>query len=176
MAIEPDSKDWTWVLRQACPECAFQAAELHREDIGTRLLKAAKSLRDAVLAPDARERPRPDTWSALEYVCHTRDACQVFDERLQLMLAVDEPVFANWDQDETAAAGDYPDQDPGTVSQQLWDGALVLAARFNGVSEDDWERSGLRSNGSEFTVVTLGQYLVHDLVHHVWDLTGLPQD
>jgi hypothetical protein len=29
---------------------------------------------------------------------------------------------------------------------------------------------GLRSDGSEFTVLTLGQYALHDLVHHLWDV------
>jgi hypothetical protein len=172
---EVDSKDWTWVLQQPCPQCGFEAEELHREDIGTRVLLAAKALRDAALAPTARERPSPQVWSALEYVCHTRDACQVFDERLELMLGQDEPMFANWDQDEAAAAGEYPNQDPTVVSAQLWDRAAVIATRFNGVDGDDWERTGTRSNGSEFTVATLGQYFAHDLAHHVWDLTGIPQ-
>ena len=27
-------------------------------------------------------------------------------------------------------------------------------------------------DGSRFTVLSLGQYLVHDLVHHVHDVTG----
>jgi hypothetical protein len=169
----PDTKDWTWVLNQACPECGFEAAELHREDIGTRVLEAAKALRDAALAPGAVVRPLPDVWSPLEYVCHTRDACQVFDERLQLMLTVDEPGFANWDQD--AAASGYPNQDPVAASAALWEHALVIATRFNGVDEDGWDRTGTRSNGSEFTVVTIGQYFAHDLAHHVWDLTGLAQ-
>jgi hypothetical protein len=173
VTIKQDSKDWTWVLTKPCPECGFEAGELHREDIGTRLLQAAKALRDAALAPGATERPAPDVWSPLEYACHTRDACQVFDERLQLMLSTDEPVFANWDQD--AAAADYPGQDPTTVAAAFWTGALDVATRFNGLDEDDWERSGTRSNGSEFTVVTLGQYFVHDLAHHAWDVTGVPQ-
>lgn len=38
-----------------------------------------------------------------------------------------------------------------------------------------WERTGLRSDGAQFTVLTLGQYLVHDPVHHVWDVTGVRQ-
>lgn len=29
MAIEPDTKDWTWVLDRPCPECGFEAL---RED------------------------------------------------------------------------------------------------------------------------------------------------
>ncbi|HET6968280.1 MAG TPA: DinB family protein, partial [Ornithinibacter sp.] len=29
---------------------------------------------------------------------------------------------------------------------------------------------GHRSDGSEFTVLTLGQYGLHDLAHHLWDV------
>ena len=31
-------------------------------------------------------------------------------------------------------------------------------------------RTGLRSDGSEFTVLTLGQYFLHDLAHHLVDV------
>jgi hypothetical protein len=38
------------------------------------------------------------------------------------------------------------------------------------VTDEEWSNRGLRSNGSRFTVLTLGQYMAHDLVHHVWDV------
>jgi hypothetical protein len=173
--IPPDAKDWTWVLERPCPECHFDASELHREDIGTRLLQAARDLRRRAGDDDARERPSADLWSPLEYACHTRDVCRVFDTRLAEMLAVEDPAFQNWDQDATAEAEAYASQDPTLVAAELWDDAQVLAGRFNGVHDDQWDRTGTRSDGAHFTVVSLGQYLVHDLVHHVWDVTGIPQ-
>ena len=33
-------------------------------------------------------------------------------------------------------------------------------------------RTGRRSDGARFTVTTLGQYLVHDPVHHLNDVAG----
>jgi hypothetical protein len=36
----------------------------------------------------------------------------------------------------------------------------------------DFSRTGTRSNGSEFRVDTLLQYFLHDVVHHLWDVTG----
>jgi hypothetical protein len=174
--VTRDTKDWTWVLQERCPECGFDAGDLHREDIGTRVLTAAQALRAAVTAPGARTRPAPDVWSPLEYGCHTRDVCQVFDTRLQLVLTEDDPTFANWDQDATAVADDYAGQDPELVAGQLWEAAQVLAGRFNGVEDPHWDRTAGRSDGARFTVVSLGQYLTHDLVHHVWDLTGVPQE
>lgn len=51
---------------------------------------------------DVATRPDDRTWSALEYAAHVRDVFRIFDERLALMLAGDDPAFPNWDQDATA--------------------------------------------------------------------------
>ena len=112
-----DTKDWTWVLDRSCPECGFDASTLARERIGTATRTAVGRLAaDLVgdgLASDGLvgQRPQPETWSTLEYGCHTVD-----------------------------------------------------------VAVDEWARRGFRSNGSAFTVEPLGRYLIHDLVHHVWDI------
>ena len=49
---------------------------------------------------------------------------------------------------------------------------LATAAAFDEVPHDAWERTGRRSNGSFFTVRTLGQYFLHDVVHHLHDVRG----
>ena len=46
----------------------------------------------------------------------------------------------------------------------------MLADRFDAVGADQWERRGFRSDGSVFTVESLGRYLMHDPVHHLWDV------
>ena len=47
---------------------------------------------------------------------------------------------------------------------------MSLDAAPDRVGDDDWDRPGRRSNGSVFTVDTLGRYHLHDLVHHRWDV------
>ena len=47
-----------------------------------------------------------------------------------------------------------------------------IAASFGRVPEDQWGRTGIRSNGSEFTVLTFSQYFLHDVVHHLHDVDG----
>ena len=54
--------------------------------------------------PASRDRPAPDVWSPLEYACHVRDVHRVFAERVRLMLAEDDPLFDDWDQDAAAVA------------------------------------------------------------------------
>ncbi|WP_211283117.1 hypothetical protein [Serinibacter salmoneus] len=56
------------------------------------------------------------------------------------------------------------------MAEELADAGLTLAAAFESVTEADHARRGLRSNGSEFTVRTLGQYFWHDAHHHLHDV------
>jgi hypothetical protein len=177
--IPPDTKDWTWVLERPCPECGFDTRTLGRADIGPALRDNAAAWPALLAGPEAqvRGRPTPTTWSPLEYACHVRDVFRLYDERLALMLGSDDPGgarFANWDQDRTAVEERYGDQDPATVARDLVDAGEALAASFDRVSGDQWERTGTRSDGARFTVDTFARYLVHDPVHHLHDVTGGP--
>jgi hypothetical protein len=88
------------------------------------------------------------------------------------MLNEDDPEFPNWDQDETAREEHYELQEPQVVSGELLDAASAYADRFDTVRDDQWPRPGTRSNGSRFTVETLGAYSLHDVVHHLWDVSS----
>jgi hypothetical protein len=101
-----------------------------------------------------------------------RDVCRLYEERLGLMLGQDDPLYANWDQDATAAEDDYNGQDPATVATALRTAALRLAGAFDQVEGAQWQRTGRRSDGAAFTVDTFSRYLAHDPVHHLFDVTG----
>lgn len=117
-------------------------------------------------------RPDEGTWSPLEYAAHVRDVFRVFHARLNLMLVFDDPTFDNWDQDATAIALDYEHESIDGVIESLIKAGTALAVGFGDVPPDARERRGTRSNGSLFTVATLPLYCLHDVVHHVWDVTG----
>lgn len=173
VTITPETKDWTWVLRRECPECGFDARSIARGDIGSLVRSNAASWVDVLTTrSDLRERPRPDVWSPLEYACHVRDASRLYTERLRLMLTVDGPEFANWDQDVTAVERRYGEQEPATVSADLSEAALALADAFDALTDDQWKRTGTRSDGAEFTVESFGRYYVHDPIHHLYDVAG----
>jgi len=169
-AIEPDTKDWTWTLRETCPECGFTASEVRGPQVAERVEDLTDPWRDVLARPDARRRPNARTWSALEYACHVRDVCRVFTERVDAMLRDDGPEFPNWDQDATAVATRYHEQDPGAVAEELRDAAADVRDAFAAVEGEQWQRTGVRSDGSVFTVETLGQYFLHDLAHHLVDV------
>ena len=168
--MTPDTKDWTWTLRERCPDCGFEAASVPAADIATRVTAYTDPWPRVLARPDATTRPDPSTWSPLEYACHVRDVCRVFEERLTLMLVQDAPAFANWDQDETAVAERYGAQDPAVVARELAVAAASFAGAYAAVPADAWGRTGRRSDGSEFTVLSLGRYGLHDLAHHLWDV------
>lgn len=169
-AIEPDDKDWTWVLQARCPECGFAASDVDPQGIGGTVRDLVPRWVAVLHRDDAAVRPAPAVWSTLEYGAHVRDVMRVFDERVRLMLEQDDPAFANWDQDATALADRYDLQDPATVADELAVAADATATRFDAVTGAQWERTGRRSNGSLFTVRTLGQYFLHDVVHHLHDV------
>ncbi len=170
MSITPDVKDWTWVLERPCAECGFDPSTVDARAVPA-TVRASLPRWSAVLArPDATARPAPDVWSPTEYGCHVRDVFAVFAERVALMLDQDDPLFANWDQDETALVERYDLQEPAAVSCELSAAGERFAALVEVVPDDGWPRPGRRSNGSRFTVATLVVYFLHDLVHHLHDV------
>jgi DinB superfamily len=173
VTIVPDAKDWTWVLRRPCPECGLDTSTFPREAVSAMTLSNATAWRSPLEAPDASRRPSPDKWSPLEYACHVRDVYKLYDYRLGLMLTEDNPLYPNWDQDETAVANRYDSQDPGTVSDELTAAAQALSLRFTSVESHQWDRRGRRGDGASFTVETFARYFIHDPIHHLYDVTGI---
>ena len=169
--IRPDDKDWTWVLERACPECGFDASEC--EPTAVAGLVRANALAWQALHDQGRivaGRDQSGRWSTLEYACHVRDVYERYDERVRLMVTVDDPLYANWDQDASAVDELYDKQDPSVVVADLMANAEQIAQRFDGVKVAQWQRPGRRSDGASFTIDSLSRYLAHDPIHHIWDI------
>jgi hypothetical protein len=192
---EPDTKDWTWTLKRRCPDCGLAAGEVEVAEIAQRTFIAAEEW-VAILrsSPAVGSRPSPAVWSPLEYGAHVRDVFRRFDQRLAAMLEAgvsgapatgtqrgvrgvappDDggPTFESWDQDRTAIDERYAEQDPEVVADELEAAAEAFVRRIRELRPDQFERRARRSDGAEFTVATLLQYFLHDIVHHLWDVTG----
>ncbi|WP_411720643.1 DinB family protein [Mycetocola sp.] len=172
MTIEPDTKNWTWVLERPCPECGFDAEAVSLRDLPALLRDNIESWPAVLERPDVAVRPDDSTWSPLEYAAHVRDVFRVFSGRLNLMLAEHNPEFENWDQDAAAIAARYGEQTPAQVRDELVEAGTALADAFERVPVEAASRPARRTDGSHFTVETLGRYLLHDVVHHRWDVAG----
>ena len=171
MTISPDTKNWTWVTERACPECGFDASAIALKDVPG-LLRTAVALWPGILERnEVATRPDAQTWSALEYGAHVRDVIVIFAERFARTLDEEDPLLENWDQDATAVASRYGEQDPRVVADQLVTAGESLATTLEAVPASAADRTCLRSDGSRFTVDSLARYFIHDVAHHVWDVT-----
>jgi DinB superfamily len=173
MTIVPEDKDWTWVLGQACPDCGFDARLFDPAETAEVIEEIAANFIGALQGPNVALRTTPDLWSTLEYACHVRDVFRLCEYRVNLMLAEDNPQFANWDQDATAIEERYDLQDPTAVAHELRDAQKRASAAFRAVAADQWQRPGRRSDNKSFTIDTFARYMTHDPVHHLWDI-GAP--
>jgi len=165
--------DWTWVLERQCDECGFEASALSRNELGARVRSVGGSWRELLGRGPAVSRLSDGderTWTPLQYGCHVRDVCDLFEERIRQMLKKRKPqTFKDWDQEEAAIKGNYADQDPAKVAYALASNAGKLADLLDRVDGDDWHKEGARSDGTSFTVESLARYGLHDITHHLWD-------
>ncbi len=172
----PDSKDWTWVLDETCPECGYDAAAVDPTDVAALMRANAASFRAALKRGSmVGERPpvpagAPPKWSALEYAAHVRDVYKLAAERITRMIKKKAPTFKDWNQDEAAVKGNYGDSDVDKVSYDLAVNAGKVADLLDKVRGDDWQRTGMRSDGAGFTIATFAVYILHDVSHHLWDV------
>ena len=74
--------------------------------------------------------------------------------------------------DRSAVEDHYEDQDPKLVAGELSQAGDRLAGDFEKVDATTWQCPGTRSDGARFTIETLGQYALHDVVHHLDDVSG----
>ncbi len=173
--VPPDTKDWTWVLDRACPECGLDAGSIQPGDL-PHLLRANAQVWLALMGdPQVAVRPEPHVWSPLEYACHVHDVHQVFHERVSAMLAEHRPHFANWDQDAAAVEKRYADQVAAIVGPTLVAAAYAVGDVYASVTGHDWDRPGVRSDGAVFTVASIGRYHYHDVHHHLHDVAALAE-
>jgi SAM-dependent methyltransferase len=168
--LEPDTKDWTWVLERPCEECGLDVTALERHDLPHEFRANGQVWLALMADPAVAERTRPDRWSTLEYACHVHDVHQIFHDRVSSMLVEDTPHFANWDQDETALDRRYSGQMASIVAPTLLAAAYAVGDLYASIPPLSWHRPGVRSDGSEFTVESLGRYHLHDVVHHLHDV------
>jgi SAM-dependent methyltransferase len=168
--LEPDTKDWTWVLERRCEECGLDVSGVGRHDLPHAFRTNAQVWLALLADPGAAERTRPDRWSTLEYACHVHDVHQLFHDRVSSMLVEDTPHFPNWNQDQTALDKRYSSQMASIVGPTLVAAAYAVGDLYASVPPLSWHRRGIRSDGSEFTVESLGRYHLHDVVHHLHDV------
>jgi len=78
-AVTPDTKDWTWVLSQRCPECGLDAQGIAPDAIREWAPRYIARFRERLEEDEAAStRPAEGVWAPVEYGAHVRDVCGLF--------------------------------------------------------------------------------------------------
>ena len=120
---------------------------------------------------ELRERPAPETWSALEYAAHSRDVTALHVFGVEQALTIDEPKFPEINGDDlvhSAAAG-YAALDPDVVGRELGIQAARLADLAQEARPTSWSR-GITIGDSRSDVRRLLEHALHDSHHHLVDV------
>ena len=170
MAIVPDDKDWTWVVQRPCPECGYDATGVTREQVAPIIRANAASWEQVLARSDVRQRPTVDRWSPLEYACHVRDVFRIYDYRLGLILTSTTPRIPTGTKTRRPSPSATTSKSPPSSPPSSRPRPTRSPRDSPPCDDDQWSRTGNRSDGARFTVDTFSQYLVHDVVHHIYDV------
>jgi hypothetical protein len=114
-----------------------------------------------------RLRPAPGSWSALEVLCHLRDADgEILVPRLERMLAEASPEVPDIDMTGWEEARRYNEQSPAQVLEDWAAVRRTLLARLAPLSREDWRRVGIHSVRGPYPLAEMVRYWAdHDLSH-----------
>jgi len=154
-----------------CVECGFGYA-VSVDDAVVTLRNAVLRLTALVEATraDVRARPAPETWSAVEYVCHVRDVLMTSAIRLHRVVRergpVLEPMFNDWRADRFR----YRDEDVPAVLAQVRRAGDGLLDEVASVRPDAWERTGGRFPDEQRSASWFVRHAAHETAHHLRDI------
>jgi hypothetical protein len=116
------------------------------------------------------KRTVPEKWSLKEIVCHVLKVQQVFSERLEKMLAEDNPAVTSYKADDDAA---FPKLASLPASETL---AAFLAERerhlerLEDLTPSQRHRTARHPDFPEYDVHFQTDYLVHHEAHHIYQM------
>lgn len=146
--------------------------EAHRRLV-TRLQRQAEDIRrlasgldEALLA----ERTTTNKWSLKELVCHIWRVQEVFERRLDAMLAQENPVIERYAPEGDPAFGELLAQPAtGCVSSFLV-ARNRFTQRLEGLSPAEWHRPGRHPEFPHFDVHFQVEYMAHHEAHHIYQM------
>jgi hypothetical protein len=117
-----------------------------------------------------RQRPDPDTWSAVEYAAHMRDVVMLWGWALNKVFKEDNPVLPAPTQDELdEVSAAYGALDPTAVADELEANVERMAAKAEAADPGAWERSA-DFGGDTLTALDILRKVDHEGHHHLLDI------
>lgn len=161
-------------MLESCAECGFVYDLEQAGQSGAVIAGLVPEYAALLTGDDAalRRRPRPETWSALEYACHVRDVLLTQRERVLQARRESLPALTPMGRDERVEHEGYNEQDPRAVTRQLSDAALLFGNVLDRLSAEDWERGLIYPypDPNQRSLRWLAVHTVHEVRHHLLDI------
>ena len=158
---------------EVCEECAFDSRQWHRQDAVDLFDSLGSRWRDVTLGIDDGElnrRPRPLTWSALEYGLHSAFVIAILRDAIERILAADGchapdlcPEVDTEDNTQPLVLARFAILD--ALEREGRALALVVAATNEG-----WGHRGSFADTSTWQAEATLLHAVHDTTHHLKDV------
>jgi hypothetical protein len=156
----------------SCIECGFDW-EGPVGQLAEQLGRIPHEFEEALAGRDEaviRARPEPLVWSPLEYAAHTRDVLAWCDERIRRVLTEDRPQLTAVGWSAATEERQYHREATSPVLVGLAEAATALCHLFESLSQGEWKRVGIGSEGDDRSVLMLARRGVHEAVHHLLDV------
>jgi hypothetical protein len=128
--------------------------------------RLTSGLEDALLA----KRTVADKWSLHELVCHLWRVQQVFEGRIENMLAEESPQIVPYDPDADAFFQEMTRRPGGESVAGFLAGRERMAKRLEGLTPAEWHRPGLHPEYPNYDVHFQVEYMVHHEAHHMYQM------
>ncbi len=108
----------------------------------------------------------PDGWSVLFIACHLLDYEKAWRERVEQILAEDDPIFSTFDHIALIERHNYAAQELRGVADELKARRVELIARLETLDDDQWLRSGSHPEQGSATLLDVAVNAgLHDVDH-----------
>lgn len=166
-----------------CPTCDIDYSTVTVDDALRTLREVPDQVRNATMeTPPERhsQRPDPDTWSIIEYVCHVRDIYSTYTIRLHRARTEELPAVDPMLNDLRARRFRYNERDLAAVLDELAANAAGFREEVARTSDGDWDKRITRLPNETRTARWLVRQAMHEGVHHTLDIIevgrALPTD
>ena len=164
---------------ESCDECEFEYSSVSEAEIGDRVRLYGQAIADRLVLGHGdewhealRTRSAEGVWSPFEYACHTLDVMRVQRRRLTLALTEHCPDWTPSGIHDPANIATFLARDTASVIGDLSQAVTEIAAAFDALSSDQWQRTGIYHwpTTAERTMAWFGRHSVHELRHHLGDI------
>ncbi len=141
--------------------------------IVARLRETAEDVRRLCSDLDDRTlstRTIPEKWSLKELLCHVWRVQEVFEKRLDRLLAEDGPEILSYEPDGDPEFKRLVGLPADRSLAEFLAGRERLLKRLEGLTPSDWHRAGRHPEYPHYDVHFAMEYMAHHEAHHVYQM------